>query len=55
MSANDAGGRTPQREVCTSALRACCCSNPRRLTIGTREGQLVRVCGLCWKRCSPVE
>jgi len=44
MTASDPGPRL-----------ACICSNPRRLTIGTREGQLVRVCGLCWKRCSPVE
>ena len=31
--------------------RPCICSNPRRLTVGTRDGDLVRVCGLCWKRC----
>ena len=55
MTANDAGRRTPQREVWTLPLRACLCSNPKSLTIGTREGQLVRVCGLCWKRLSAVE
>ena len=55
MSANDAGGRTPQREVWTLPLRACLCSNPKSLTIGTRDGDLVRVCGLCWKRLSAVE
>jgi len=45
----------PERDLELRRLRGCICSNPRSLTIGTREGQVVRVCGLCWKRLSAVD
>ena len=52
------GSRDPrrfQRDLWRLRVRGCLCSNPRSLTIGTRDGDLVRVCGLCWKRLSAVE
>jgi len=28
---------------------ACDCNNPKRLSVGHRDGRMVIVCGLCWR------